>query len=81
MRHIIIIIIVSTSLPLSPSEARNSGTNWASSGHNLTQGSRPGGPQVAAPFQSPTEKAFRSSRSRSRRFQNPSPFDHDLNDF
>ncbi|RUS78791.1 hypothetical protein EGW08_013441, partial [Elysia chlorotica] len=63
------------SFPPSPT-----GSNWASSGHALGQGSRGGG-AAPAPFQSPTEKAFRGGRSHNRRFQNPSPFDHDINDF
>ncbi|GFS26893.1 hypothetical protein ElyMa_007069100 [Elysia marginata] len=62
------------------SDPRSSGTNWASSGRSLAAGSRLGGPGPA-PFQSPTEKAFRGRATHSRRFQNPSPFDHDLNDF
>lgn len=57
----------------------STGSNWASSGHSLAQGSRLGAP-APAPFQSPTEKAFRG-RTHSRRFQNPSPFDRDVNDF
>ncbi|KAK3763327.1 hypothetical protein RRG08_021149 [Elysia crispata] len=64
----------------SSSDPRNTGSNWASSGHTLAQGSRLGGP-APAPFQSSTEKAFRGGRAHNRRFQNPSPFDHDLNDF